>query len=282
MSESLTWKYLRPEQVYRCLTAPDAHALRDAISSVDTANGTLLIAVDLKDEQKKILLDMYCHLLRFSKTMDLTPEKVSTLIGIVATLHRDSMQKKLSITESYRLLETLMVSHSVHRPPYSAQIFSVEDVKAITDYVLGSYFRHYKLYLYTFTPREVGRVRTYSMNELNRVPPTTLPPMSSSITLEKWEAQLAEAARLEQERLQRLAEERRAAEAAAAAAAHAESHPQMTSGLREQLDLIRTMVARHSAEKLDELEAKLVAIENKVAEGNKPTSAAAKGPLKKK
>ena len=38
------------------------------------------------------------------------------------------------------------------RPPWSINLFSPNQVRLITDYVLNTYFRHYKLYKYVFTP----------------------------------------------------------------------------------------------------------------------------------
>ena len=51
------------------------------------------------------------------------------------------------------MLKELLVSHSVHRPPYSIQLYSLDQVKNITEYVLQTYFKHFKLYKYAFTKR---------------------------------------------------------------------------------------------------------------------------------
>ncbi|CAF4324249.1 unnamed protein product, partial [Rotaria sp. Silwood2] len=38
------------------------------------------------------------------------------------------------------------------RPPHSLRIFTVDGTKQITDYIVDTYFRHYKMYKFIFTP----------------------------------------------------------------------------------------------------------------------------------
>ena len=52
-----------------------------------------------------------------------------------------------------KLLQELLVKHSVERPPYSSSVFSLAQVKDIAEYVLSTYFKHFKLYKYAFTKR---------------------------------------------------------------------------------------------------------------------------------
>jgi hypothetical protein len=47
----------------------------------------------------------------------------------------------------------MVLCHAVKRPPFSIDLFTADDVRKITEYVINTYFRHYKLYKYTFTPR---------------------------------------------------------------------------------------------------------------------------------
>lgn len=39
------------------------------------------------------------------------------------------------------------------RPPFSIDLFSQEQLALISDYVVNTYFRHFKLYKYAFTPQ---------------------------------------------------------------------------------------------------------------------------------
>lgn len=39
------------------------------------------------------------------------------------------------------------------RPPFSIELFSPDQVKLITEYTINTYFRHFKMYKYAFTPQ---------------------------------------------------------------------------------------------------------------------------------
>ena len=47
----------------------------------------------------------------------------------------------------------LMFAHAVDRSPHAVQIFTLEDVERVTEFMLNSYFRHFKLYQYIFTTK---------------------------------------------------------------------------------------------------------------------------------
>lgn len=42
------------------------------------------------------------------------------------------------------------------RPPFSIDLFKEEQLLALVDYVVNTYFRHFKLYKYVFTPQVLG------------------------------------------------------------------------------------------------------------------------------
>ena len=39
------------------------------------------------------------------------------------------------------------------RPPFSIELFTPDQVKLLTEYTLHTYFRHFKMYKYAFTPQ---------------------------------------------------------------------------------------------------------------------------------
>jgi hypothetical protein len=271
MSKSLTWAVLPAAETHKCMSLQDPQGVRAALLEADVAvNGKLLDSNSRTPEQLRILLDMYFHLLQFAKDRCMSPEKASTLVGICEKLVRDCMGQKLLSSDGFKVFEGLMHSHSVHRPPYSAAVFSIEDVKAISDYMLLSFFRHYKLYQYSFCKVDIASVRTEVAGLRNQVPPSLLPPMSKSVPLAQWEAARSEAERIEEERNRKIAEERAAIEAEREREAKASENVAIPSGLRSQLDVIKSTVTKMSAERLDEIEAKLAALEGRVSEMNKP------------
>jgi hypothetical protein len=50
-----------------------------------------------------------------------------------------------------RYFNELIVRHSVNRPPFSLQIFKIQDVIKIVEYLNKNYLSNYKLYKYVFT-----------------------------------------------------------------------------------------------------------------------------------
>lgn len=271
MSRTLTWEFLSPLNVNRALTAPDVAAVKKVFLEADAELGSPYFGA-ASEAQRNILLDLLYHVFRYSKSQNMTSEKISTLISVVFRTHADAMALKATMSDAYRIFETYIISHSVHRPPYSAAVFAVDDVKLINDYMLSSYFRHYKLYFFAFTSRSEARVSMSLLGDANEVPPA-IPPLSKAIPLAQHEAHLSEARKKaeeearqrQEERAAQLREEqRRAAEAA---------EPPMSQGLKKQLEEIRKSVGKTSAEKLDALEAKVIALEGRVAEASKPMSA---------
>ncbi|GLE05429.1 hypothetical protein PINS_up014442 [Pythium insidiosum] len=64
---------------------------------------------------------------------------------------RDS---ETTLQESYRRFQSLLLAHSVDRSPQSVQVFHVDQVAAIVDFVAHTYFRHFNLHKCVFTPFE--------------------------------------------------------------------------------------------------------------------------------
>lgn len=55
--------------------------------------------------------------------------------------------------ECYRYFTSVLFCHGVRRPPFSIDLFKEEQLLALADYVINTYFRHFKLYKYVFTPQ---------------------------------------------------------------------------------------------------------------------------------
>lgn len=111
------------------------------------------LAVD-NIKQCKILLDLYTYTLMFGKKQDYSPAQLSTLLSIVKRLHaKCTSTARENLDEVLTYFQEMMVRHSVNRPPFSLCIFSPCQVKSITEYILSTYFKHFKFYKYAFTKR---------------------------------------------------------------------------------------------------------------------------------
>lgn len=69
------------------------------------------------------------------------------------------------VDKSFQGFKDLLLMHSVQRPPYSTGLFTLAEVKTIMNWMLDTYYRHYKLYMYTFTDRVLMSVtQTHPMD----------------------------------------------------------------------------------------------------------------------
>jgi len=107
--------------------------------------------VVLKD---KILIDLYYYTYIFCRDHKFMSEQTSAFFSIVKRTHEKVIETPYgNVEDAFSFFQDSLLCHSVKRPPFSIEIFNVEEVKDITHYVVDTYFRHYKLYKYAFTPK---------------------------------------------------------------------------------------------------------------------------------
>eukprot|EP00392_Amoebophrya_sp_AT5.2_P007771 g7790.t1 len=102
----------------------------------------------------EIAADFHMHNYNFGDSLEFTAPKMSTFLSMMRTVYNESFDLGLSMSESYELFRHLLLKHSCHRPPFSSGIFNLNDIwrgqLAISDYVLDTFFRHYKMYKYVY------------------------------------------------------------------------------------------------------------------------------------
>lgn len=103
-------------------------------------------------KQDLIELDLYIYAFLFGIKQEFSSAQLSTLLGIVKRLHAKCISTVFDNQgDSLQFFQQMMVQHSVRRPPFSLCVFSPNEVKKINEYILSTYFKHYKLYKYAFT-----------------------------------------------------------------------------------------------------------------------------------
>merc|ERR1712118_401759 len=109
----------------------------------------------------EILKEFHFHNYSFCKTQGFTAEKTSTFLSIMKVMFEEVCLLKLQMDDAFNSFKGWLLKHSVQRPPFSVGVFTFEDVKAITEFVHNTFFRHYKLWMYAYvTHRDVElRVR---------------------------------------------------------------------------------------------------------------------------
>lgn len=123
----------------------------------------------------EILLDLHYHDYAFCVSRNFSYAKISTFLSIMKRVLQESVERKLPVEDSFYVFKTWLLKHSVERPPQSVGIFSYDDTQAILQYAHGSFFRHYKLYMYVYMTRCDIRVRLVRDPSGLGGPPKALP-----------------------------------------------------------------------------------------------------------
>jgi len=129
-----------------------------------------------------VLTDLYMHAIAFSKLQNFTKEQTSTYFSILKQTHEVCVSTPFgNVDDCFSFFRELVLTHAVHRPPWSLEIFSPQQVETITAHVINTYFRHYKLYKYTFTPK----VKLDISLQYEGLPPTPEPEVVPEQALEE-------------------------------------------------------------------------------------------------
>ncbi|XP_078729810.1 cilia- and flagella-associated protein 119 [Lampetra fluviatilis] len=127
--------------------AVTAHQLRETLSDV------LGLRQHMDEERTQVELDLYFYTVQFAREHNFNKEQTSALFTIVKRTHEVCTETPLgNLEQCFSYFRELVLCHAVRRPPFSIDLFNAEEVKLIIDYVVNTYFRHYKLYKYVFTP----------------------------------------------------------------------------------------------------------------------------------
>lgn len=266
MAQSLLWEKLQATDVAAINQIREASKVRLYLEHLfKRSPPSWLIAEDSDPaaaSKNDILLEFFFHNLRFCRERRFDYEKTSTFFSIMYWTHTNSMSTRASFRESTDILHKYLVRHSVHRPPFSEAIFDEADVKNINAYAMNTYYRHYTAYLCAFTARDLLTTTTYygaDNNERPRVPK----PLALGMEPKAWSHLLAE-------RKQKAEEEAAKVEAQLQAeAAEKEREAEEAALLGDQLDNLKGMVTKLTADNLDDLEAKINAIAAKLGDAGK-------------
>ncbi|XP_075034829.1 cilia- and flagella-associated protein 119 isoform X2 [Mixophyes fleayi] len=101
-----------------------------------------------------VLLDLYYYTVRFCWQCSFTREQTSCVFSIMKETHAACVGTPLeNVEDCYIYFKELLLCHAVHQPPFCINLFTQKQILRISDYFLNTYFRHFKLYKYVFTPQ---------------------------------------------------------------------------------------------------------------------------------
>nr|XP_020864269.1 coiled-coil domain-containing protein 189 isoform X2 [Phascolarctos cinereus] len=107
-----------------------------------------------RSPREAVILDMFCHTLIFCRQQHFSQEQTSATCALLQDLHKACIATPLgNVEECFQFFTNLLFCHGVRRPPFSIDLFGEEQLLSLSDYIVNTYFRHFKLYKYVFTPQ---------------------------------------------------------------------------------------------------------------------------------
>ncbi|XP_074060896.1 cilia- and flagella-associated protein 119 [Macrotis lagotis] len=142
------WKYL------------DVHSM-DLLEKTSTLEEMQELLAELlglgkadRSPREAVTLDMFCHTLIFCRQQGFSPEQTSAACALLQDLHKACIATPLgNMEDCFQFFTNLLFCHGVRRPPFSIDLFGEEQLLNLSDYIINTYFRHFKLYKYVFTPQ---------------------------------------------------------------------------------------------------------------------------------
>ena len=96
--------------------------------------------------------DLNCE---FAKKKNFSEKKMACFMEIMHYVMKQLIKERLSEDESFENFKQLLLRHAIQRPPHSLAIFNLQDVKDIDEFVLDTFYRHYDMYKYALTVKDL-------------------------------------------------------------------------------------------------------------------------------
>uniref|UniRef100_A0A8C8Z136 Cilia and flagella associated protein 119 n=1 Tax=Prolemur simus TaxID=1328070 RepID=A0A8C8Z136_PROSS len=141
-------RYLDIHSMHRLEKTANVEEMREVLAEL------LELGRPAQSLRDAIILDLFSHALIFCRQQRFSLEQTSTACALLQDLHKACVATPLgNVEECYRYFTSVLFCHGVRRPPFSIDLFKEEQLLALADYVVNTYFRHFKLYKYVFTPQ---------------------------------------------------------------------------------------------------------------------------------
>jgi hypothetical protein len=90
-------------------------------------------------------------------------------------VHTAAIAERQSLQTAFKHCNRLLLEHSIDRPPRSVGIFSLEDMRCVSDWFTSKYFVHFSLYQYVFNPQPVLSFKAKLPRDAIETPPEIAP-----------------------------------------------------------------------------------------------------------
>ncbi|KAM3133512.1 hypothetical protein pb186bvf_014354 [Paramecium bursaria] len=95
-------------------------------------------------------------------------QKSSCLIELSVHVFNLSWEKRFNKEKSFEEFRQVVVRHSLYRPPHSVYIFSLQNLKEISEHFMSTFFRYYASYFFTFTPWVDIVITSYQRHQIKK------------------------------------------------------------------------------------------------------------------
>jgi hypothetical protein len=230
-------------------------------------------AIAASPEQQAILIDYLTDVALFTRQIRLDSMQIATLFDIAMHVHTTAMSKNMTMNQAFSCLRDVLVAHSVFRPPFSFDVFTMDHVVQIQEFFLQHYFRFYKLYFFAFGQKEEVDFALVEKRWTETVDVSSLLPLKDFVLEADHLAKLAaeeEARRKDQEEKERAAAEALAAEQEKArlereaAEAEARNKTVTVAEMQTHISALRGELTQMSAAQMDALEEQLRRLEQQL------------------
>ena len=91
---------------------------------------------------------------------------MACFMEIMHFVMRQLIRERPTEDESFELFKELLLRHAIKRPPHSLAIFSLADVKKIDLFALDTLYRHFDMYAYALTVKDMLHLTSGQMMEI--------------------------------------------------------------------------------------------------------------------
>ncbi|XP_042778323.1 coiled-coil domain-containing protein 189 isoform X5 [Panthera leo] len=149
------WKYLDIHSMHRLEKTTNTEEMREVLAEL------LGLGSPEQSLRDAIILDLFSHALIFCRQQGFSLEQTSTACALLQDLHKTCVATPLgNVEECYRYFTSVLFCHGLRAARGSPCSWTArhlekreEQLLALADYVVNTYFRHFKLYKYVFTPQ---------------------------------------------------------------------------------------------------------------------------------
>jgi hypothetical protein len=141
--ESLVYSFVSKKHTEELRGVLGTETLRDSVKRIFSLQ---------EGGKHEIMADFYCSICDFAHKHAYSNEQLSLLVGLMGLSLREALQQRMPREGCAKFFSVNLAKHSMHRPPFSIEVFSPVQEQEVLEFFRDSLFRHFGLYEVLFTP----------------------------------------------------------------------------------------------------------------------------------